>query len=394
MLPLLVPIGIATVIGLVTLWPGSEPTPVQQAGESFVSPGTTYPDGRVVSVDPMPCPSPGAATAAPQQCATAVVEVLDGVSAGDNQRIDIPAEVVASGVAEGDVLVLSRDAGAEEGAAYRFFDRSRDSQLIVLAVAFALVLGLVARLRGVVSLLGLGFAFVVLLQFVLPGVLAQGPTTLISLVGSAAIVVVVLFLGHGFSARTATALLGALGGITLLAALGSVAVEVASLTGLTSEQAVALRNYDPSLDVSGLVLAGLLVASLGVLVDITVSQADLVWRLHEASPELGWRHLVRNGLAQGRDHLVAGASTVVLASVGAALPVLLLLELSGQPLGVVVSGSVVAEVAIRTMVGAIALVLAGPLTTAAGAFFATAADTEAGAATGQRVSALRARLTR
>jgi uncharacterized membrane protein len=391
MLLLLVPAGLATVIGLIVLWPSGAPTQAQQAASIASPPGTTYPDGRIVSVEEVEC---GIDPAVPQTCGTAVVEVLEGEGAGDFQQVELPPEVVAAGVSEGDTLVLTRDAGAEGGATYGFFDYERDLPIIFLALAFALVVGLVARLRGLASLVGLAFAFFILLQFVLPGLLSQQSPTLVSLVGSAAIMFVVLYLAHGFSARTTTALVGTLFGLTLVAVLGSVAVSVARLTGLTSEETVTLQGYDPTLDFSGLVLAGIVVAGLGVLNDVTITQASAIWQLREVSPEITWRELYNRGMTVGRDHIASTVYTIVFAYAGAALPALLLFELSQRSLWTTVTSSVLAEEVIRTMVGAIALVLAVPVTTAAGAFFATAADTAAGAATERRMTAVRARFAR
>jgi uncharacterized membrane protein len=380
------------VIGLFVLWPDGEQTPAQQAAVAALPPGTTYPDARVVSVEPFDCGLDP--TAPPQTCANAVVEVLDGEGAGDFQSVELPPEVVSEGVDEGDTLVLTRDGGAEGGASYAFFDYERDTPIIVLAVMFAVVVGAVARLRGLASLVGLAFAFFVLLQFVLPGLLSQESPTLVSLVGSTAIMFVVLYLAHGFSARTTTALVGTLFGLTLVAVLGAVAVAAADLTGLTSEEAVTLQGYDPTLDFSGLVLAGIVVAGLGVLNDVTITQASAIWQLHEVSPDLTWRELYTRGMAVGRDHIASTVYTIVFAYAGAALPVLLIFELSPQPLWVTVTSSALAEEVIRTLAAAIALVLAVPVTTAAGAFFAKAADTETGAATERRLTALRARFAR
>jgi uncharacterized membrane protein len=391
MLLLLVPVGLATVIGLIVLWPSGEPTRAQQVAETYLPPGTTYPDGRVVSVEEFDCSTD---PSAPATCARVVVEILEGEGAGDFQSVELQAEVVAAGVAEGDVLVLTRDAGAEGGATYGFFDYERDTPIIVLAVAFAVVVGVVARLRGLASLLGLTFAFVVLLQFVLPGLLAEESPTLVSLVGSAAIMFVVLYLAHGFSARTTTALVGTLFGLTLVAVMGSIAVATARLTGLTTEEATTLRTYDPTLDFSGLVLAGVVVAGLGVLNDVTITQASAIWQLHEVSPEMTWKELYTRGMAVGRDHIASTVYTIVFAYAGAALPLLLLFEVYPTPVWTLVTSSALAEEVIRTLVGAIALVLAVPVTTAAGAFFAKAADTAAGAATERRMTALRTRFAR
>lgn len=391
MLLLLVPVGVATLVGLFVLWPSGEPTKAQQAAETQFPPGTTYPDARVVSVDTFEC---GTDPANPATCAVAVVEVLDGEGAGDYQQIDLSADVVANGVAEGDTLVLTRDGGAEGGPSYGFFDYARSTPMVVLAIMFAVVVGAVARLRGIASLLGLAFAFFVLLQFVLPGLLAKESPTLVSLVGSAAIMFVVLYLAHGFSARTTTALVGTLFGLALVAVLGAVAVASARLTGLTSEETIQLNVFDPTLDFSGLVLAGIVVAGLGVLNDVTITQASAIWQLHEVDPGMTWRELYKRGMAVGRDHIASTVYTIVFAYAGAALPLLLLFDLYSQPWQVVVSSSNLAEEIIRTACGAIALVLAVPVTTAAGAFFAKAADTKAGAATEQRMTALRARFAR
>jgi uncharacterized membrane protein len=389
MLLILVPVGLATVVGLVVLWPGDEPTRAEQAVEQSLPPGTTYVDARVVSLEVAPDCAP------PQPCTgTAVVEVLDGPGAGDFVSIDLPPEVISEGVEEGDTLVATRDAGAEGGPAYAFFDYERDLPLTALAIGFAVVVALVARLRGVASLLGLGFAFFILLQFVLPGILAEESPTLVTLVGSSAIMFVVLYLAHGFSARTTTALIGTLFGLMLVAVLGSLSVAVARLTGLTSEETVTLSTYDPTLDFSGLVLAGVVVAGLGVLNDVTITQASAIWQLREASPETSWRQLYTRGMAIGRDHIASTVYTLVFAYAGAALPLLILFDLYPRPWSVTLASSAMAEEVIRTLVGSIALVLAVPLTTAVGAFFATAAGTAAGAAPERRIAALRERLAR
>lgn len=391
MLLLLVPVGLATLVGLFVLWPSGEPTKAQQAAEVQLPPGTTYPDARVVSVDEFECGTDPAVSAT---CAVAVVEVLDGEGAGDYQSIDLAADVVANGVAEGDTLVLTRDGGAEGGPSYGFFDFARGTPMVVLAIMFAVVVGAVARLRGLASLLGLAFAFFVLLRFVLPGLLSEQSPTLVGLVGSAAIMFVVLYLAHGFSARTTTALVGTLFGLSLVAVMGAIAVATARLTGLTSEETTRLNIYDPTIDFSGLVLAGIIVAGLGVLNDVTITQASAIWQLHEVDPGMTWRELYKRGMAVGRDHIASTVYTIVFAYAGAALPLLLLFEIYSQPWEVVVTSSALAEEVIRTMVGAIALVLAVPVTTAAGAFFAKAADTAAGAATERGMTALRARFAR
>src|SRR4051794_18230041 len=140
MLLFLVPVMLATVVGLFVLWPGGGPTRAQQAADVQMPPGTTYPHGRVVSVAKVACGSekPGE----PPQCANAVMEVLDGAGKGDFQKIQLSPDIVAAGVHKGDVFVLNRDPGAEGGPAYGFSDYARGTPIVVLAIAFAVVVGL------------------------------------------------------------------------------------------------------------------------------------------------------------------------------------------------------------------------------------------------------------
>jgi uncharacterized membrane protein len=397
MLFLLVPVGLATVVGLIVLWPSGEPSRAQEAAQVQLPAGTTYPDGRVVSVDPFDCSIPGTGGEVQElTCASVVVEVLEGEGAGEYQQLELPAEIYAAGIEVDDVLVLSRDPGAESGPTYSFSDYERTTPLVLFAIAFAIVVGAVARLRGLAALLGLGFAFLVLLQFVLPGLLSGSSPTLVTLVGAAAIMFVVLYLAHGFSARTTTALLGTLFGLALVTVLGAIAVSAARLTGLTTEETVQLQTFDPSLDFSGLVIAAVVVAGLGILNDVTITQASAIWQLHEVDPSMGWRQLYRRGMAVGRDHIASTVYTVVFAYAGAALPLLLLFELYARPASTTLTSSVLAEEVIRTLVGGIALVLAVPVTTAVGAFFATASGTETGSMTepAKGLAALRSRFAR
>ncbi len=373
MLLVLVPIGLATVIGLIALWPSGEPTRAAQAADLYLPAGNgQLAEGRIASLETYDC-STGAVAGQTLTCATAVVEVLEGDDQGAYVSVDLPAEVVAFGVAAEDTVVLSVGDDGSGTANYQFQDFTRSAPIITLAVAFVIVVAVVARLRGVFALVGLVISFVVLLQFVLPGILGESSPVLVTLVGSSAIMFVVLYLAHGFTTRTTTALIGTLFGLILVAVLGALAVAAARLTGLSGEETVQLSTFDPTLDFSGLVLAGITVAGLGVLNDVTITQASAIWQLHEVDPTLTWRELFSRGMAVGRDHIASTIYTIVFAYAGAALPLLLLYEIYDRSLWDVVTGQQVGEEVIRTLVGAIALVLAVPVTTAAGAFFAKAA---------------------
>jgi uncharacterized membrane protein len=236
----------------------------------------------------------------------------------------------------------------------------------VVAAAFALVVIAVARFRGLAAIVGLGFAFLILGQFLLPGLLTGESPLLYALVGSSAIMFVVLYAAHGFSARTTTALAGTLFGLGMSALLGFVFTDWAHLTGAGSEDDFVLAAGAPDLKLSAVVMTGVIIAGLGVLNDVTITQASAVWELHESSPTMGPGRLFARAMRIGRDHIASTVYTIAFATAGAALPVLPLISLYEQPLLDVLQSEAMSEEIVRTLVGSIGLVLAVPLTTTIG----------------------------
>ena len=374
----LVPVALATIIGLVLLWPSGS-TEAQQVAEQYFPEGTLYPTGEVVAITPYECGVPGSsAGGGPQTCATATVTVEDGPEANENVRLDLAPDVYGAGIEAGVRVVMSRAPGnGDPDELYSFTDFARGFPLAVLALGFAIAVIAVARMRGLASILGLSFAFVILLEFMLPGLLAGSSPVLIGLVGSSAIMLVVLYLAHGFSARTTTALLGTLFGLGMVTALGAFGQSAARVSGLASEENVVLAGFAAELDLSGLVLCGIIVAGLGVLNDVTITQASAVWELHQVSPDMPARTLFASAMRIGRDHIASTVYTIVFAYAGASLPLLLLFEIYQRPVLDIVTSGVIAEEVVRTLVGAIGLILAVPVTTAIGVAIVKASNVTA-----------------
>ncbi len=187
---------------------------------------------------------------------------------------------------------------------------------------------------------------------------------LVGLVGSTVVMFAALYFAHGFSARTSTALLGTLFGLGVTAAIASWATDAAALTGATDDAALTLNTVAPGLSLSGLLLCGLLIAGLGVLNDVTITQSSAIWELAEIAPHSTARQLFASGMRIGRDHIASTVYTIAFAYAGAALPILVLVSLYDRPLLDTLSTGEMAEEIIRILVGSIGLVLAIPVTTA------------------------------
>jgi uncharacterized membrane protein len=363
----LVPAAILTAFGLVWLWPGDVSDHVREDVSQYAVEGVSFPTGTVTGIEEIPCEGQSGSTEGVEDvCATLTVRVDEGPDAGLETQVPIPGAVYDSGVETGDGVVLARVPTEGPEAAYQFTDFERSLPLGIIAAAFAIVVVAVARFRGLAALVGLGFGFLILGKFLLPGLLTGESPGLYALVGSAAIMFVVLYAAHGFSARTTTALAGTLFGLVVTAILGYVVTDWARLSGVGSEDDFTLAAAAPDLRLSAVVMTGVVVAGLGILNDVTITQASAVWELHESSPTMGAGRLFARAMRIGRDHIASTVYTIAFATAGAALPVLLLIYVYNRPLLDVIQSESISEEIARTLVGSIGLVLAVPLTTAIG----------------------------
>jgi uncharacterized membrane protein len=256
------------------------------------------------------------------------------------------------------------------GTGYTLVDFERGTPMLVLAAIFVLAVLLFARLRGAMSLLGLGVSLAVVLVFVVPAILDGEPPLAVAVVGALAVALVTIPLAHGGGPKSLAAVLGTAGSLLLTALLASIFTEAAHLTGFSSEEATFLQVSGADLSLDGLLLAGMVIGALGVLDDVTVSQASTVLALRSAAPELGFRDLFGRAMRVGRDHVSATVNTLVLAYAGASLPVLLVFSSADLGLGDALGLEVVAKEVVATLVGSIGLIAAVPLTTALAALLA------------------------
>lgn len=375
-------LALGTGIGAALLWPSGTPArAVTELPPQDLAPGV------VQTVEERTCPGlsedrrPDGTIPETIRCTVLAVRVEEGPFAGrvvsvnageaDQQagmrvgaRVSlarIPDEVPATG----DLLGAP---GAEptpvpEGGTWALVDFDREFPLTALAVAFAVLVVAVARLRGLAALAGLGLGYLTVLEFMLPAIRSGENAAWVAFVGCVGIMVVVLYLSHGVSAKTTTALFGTTAGLAVTAVLADWAVDEAHLTGLTGDDTLTLSRLVGQGTLSGVVLCGMILAGLGVLNDVTVTQASAVFELRQHAPHLGPWRLFAAGMRIGRDHLASTVYTIAFVYAGAALPTLLLIDLYGQPLGQVLTSMQIAEEIVRTLVGGIGLILAIPLTT-------------------------------
>ena len=358
-------LAVATVAGIALLWPGDVQTQLAQGL------AVEREKAKVERVTERLC-----AGFTEQRCQYVTFRLESGPERGRRGQIQLGAGGVEPDVDPGDEIYVTENpepaAGepAVTGPGYSLSDFERRGPMLILAAIFVLAVLLFARLRGALSLAGLAFSLLVVVLFVVPAILDGQPPLAVAVVGSLAIALVTIPLAHGGGPKSIAALLGTAASLLLTAGLAALFTELTHLTGLASEEAALLQLGGGDLSLQGLLLAGMVIAALGVLDDVTVSQASTVMALRAADPKLGFGALFGQALRVGRDHVSATVNTLVLAYVGAALPVLLLFSAADLGVGEVINLELVASEVVATLVGSIGLIAAVPLTTALAAALA------------------------
>jgi uncharacterized membrane protein len=348
---ILLPLILATVVGIVLLWPD---------GDTPRIPGAQRADATILDIQECALP---ADTESGEACLEATVRIDSGPDQGIEVVIPLPFGEGAPVFRAGDAVVIGAAADQPIESRYELIDQQRAWPLFALAVTFALAVVALSRWRGVAALASLALSVVILIVFVLPALLEGKPPLAVAVVGSSAIMIVTLYLSHGVSLRTSVSLVGTLISLSLTGLLGLLFTTVGRFTGLGDESAPYLASLGLNIDLRGLLLAGLVIGALGVLDDVTVTQTAAVWELADADSTASRRSLFSAGLRIGREHVSAAVNTLVLAYAGASLPLLLLFVGSGQgPLDTVTTELVAQEV-VRALVGGLGIVAAVPVTT-------------------------------
>ena len=270
----------------------------------------------------------------------------------------------------GDRVIVERSRNPDGTDHLVIIDYVRTGPLLVLALLFVAVTLLLSGWQGVRSLLGMAISLVVITAFIVPQILAGRNPVLIAVIGSVAMMGLSLYLVYGWNGKTHVAIVGLLVSLVLTGLLSTWFVEWMRFSGYGSEEAAFLQVAGVQLDTQGLLLAGIIIGTLGALDDVAIGQASAIFELSKANARLDRRALWRHGMTVGRDHIAAMVNTLFLAYVGAALPLVLLVSVSTEPLGITLNREIIAEEIVRTLVGSLGLLAGVPLTSLIAAWVA------------------------
>ena len=338
-------------VGLIALWPRGSSSVVDPLGL-----GGEPARASVRSVEEVPCSFDPLLA-----CTSVAVVVSSGEYRGERFEFEQPLD---STIADGDAILVDLVDVGDGTVQAVFYDYQRGTPMLLLVIVFVAAIVVLGRWRGVGALAGLAMSLVVIVVFALPALLDGSNSVAVALVTAGAIAFVALFLAHGRGLATAVALLSTFASLALTAVLAWIFLAASKFTGFGDENVGFLDALGSEIDPRGLLLAGVVIGSLGVLDDVTVTQVSAVWELKRASPRADFGELYGRALRIGRDHISSTVNTLFLAYAGASLPLLLLFSEANESLGSVATREIVAVEIVRALVGSIGLVASVPISTA------------------------------
>ncbi|KKQ34238.1 MAG: hypothetical protein US50_C0056G0006 [Candidatus Nomurabacteria bacterium GW2011_GWB1_37_5] len=286
----------------------------------------------------------------------------------DGEKKEIAITNDFTPVMAGDKIFLQSSLFAGEEA-FEIKDISREKGVFVLTALFIILVFATSGWRGFYSLIGLVFSLSVILVFIVPLILKGLNPIFVGIAGSFLILLVTLYLSHGLTKKSISAFIGIILSLLFTGILANLAVQVMRFTGFSNEGALYLNmETGSSFNLVGLLTAGIIIAAIGILDDVAVTQSSTVFSLASANSSLKRMPLYKKAMSVGKDHISAVINTLVLAYTGAALPLVLLLTLRNTPIDYFLSFEMVSEEIVRTLVASSGLLLAVPITTAIAVF--------------------------
>ncbi len=275
---------------------------------------------------------------------------------------------------QGEVVVVTESYAVDEQGTqsprYYIVDRDRMWGLVVLVAIFFICAIYFGRIRGFSSIVGMGSSALIIFYWIIPRILGGADPLWTCVIGAVIIILISLYLSHGFNRRTTLALISTLISLGLAVIIDLAFVHLAKLAGNGSEEAMYLQTGSMSINLQGLLLGGIILGVIGVLDDITTSQTAAIEEIAKAGKSMRFAELYQSGVSVGREHIASLVNTLMLAYVGAAFPLFILYaSQKSQPLWVTLTSSFTGEEIARTLVGSTVLVLAVPLTTIIAAWY-------------------------
>lgn len=329
-------------------------------GQEIVTNKTTVEKARIVEILQQETKNiPGTET--PTVVQSLKAEIIEG----NNKGTVVTMENDYTALKSGEIVYITHTTNELDGTDYYFVaDIYRLPALYALIGLFVLCVFVFGGKQGVRGLLSLIGSLVIIVYVLIPAIIGGYPALPTSIAISALIIIVGSYITHGFNRTTTSAVIGMIITVMVTGLLAYISVKYMHLTGMINEESVYLNfNTNGLINLTGLLLGGIMIGLLGVLYDVAIGQAVAVEELTHVGGHLSRTEIYRRGLRIGREHIGAVVNMLAIAYVGASLTLLLLYSTSGSDLQITLNREIFATEIVRIMVGSIGVILAVPITT-------------------------------
>lgn len=239
----------------------------------------------------------------------------------------------------------------------------RQDDLKLLFIIFLIAVTLFGRIKGLLSVTSLGVSGFIILKFMIPFIQKGYNPVVLAIISSIAIILISFILISGFTRKSFVAILGTVGGTIIAGLLAQVFTKFCAITGLSGEEVnYLITQLGTEIDYRGLYLSGVIIGSIGVVMDVAMTITSVVFELKKQCYNAGFTKLMGSGLEVGKDVMATMVNTLILAYVGGAMPLFLVIVNSNMPFNQIISMEIISMEIIRSLCGSIGLILTIPLT--------------------------------
>jgi uncharacterized membrane protein len=264
----------------------------------------------------------------------------------------------------GDKVYLSHMKGLDGNGTWSITGYARSSSILIWSLVFVLLIFLIGGVRSLGSILSLILSFGIIYFFIIPQIINTGRVVLIGYIGIFLILILGMYLSHGFKKTTTLALLSSLIGVAIVSVLSLLFLEIFNINGMGEETAFLLSSQmEGSINVKMLFYTSILIGAVGVLDDVTIGQIASMNEIYQANRKLNAKELYKRTMNVGKEHIASMINTLFIVYAGSSLPLVLLMYLSNRDMGTLVSIDMVSEEIIRTLAISISLLLVVPIAT-------------------------------
>lgn len=303
------------------------------------------------------------------------IEILSGKFKGQkfiltNSRLH--GDLVYDVVAEKDmeiVLAVKEREGQPPSVGVDTY--SRDKVLYILIFLFIFILIGVGRIKGLMALISLVITGLSIVFFMLPLMFRGYSPILLAVITASIVTFLSLVLIGGFNKKSLAAIIGTATGVVIAGIISLISGRFAHLTGITeeaSEQLIYIVSDFP-INIRGIMFAGIIISSLGAVMDVGMSISSIVFEIHEKIPELTKTDLYKSGMNVGKDIIGTMANTLILAFTGGSLCLMILLMAYDMPYFRAINLNTVSTEIIQGLSGTIGLISTVPITSIVSALF-------------------------